>query len=41
MIDIIFADGKKEYEAIEMMKSRASEIGANIETTAKQIMDDI
>jgi len=41
MIDIIFADGKKEYEAIEIMKSRASEIGANTETTAKQIMDDI
>lgn len=37
----VLADGQNELETIRLMKSRASEIGAEIETAARRIMDDI
>ena len=41
MIRKVMADGIKEFEAIRMIRSRASEIGSEIESEARMIMDDI
>lgn len=41
MVEIIYADGKKEYDVIDIMESRASELATDIEATAQRIMTDI
>ncbi|MGI6040187.1 MAG: histidinol dehydrogenase [Clostridiales bacterium] len=41
MIEIIYANGKNEYDIIDNMKKRSSEVGKDIEETAQRIMEDI
>lgn len=41
MIPIIKADGKAEWERIALMRSRAAQVGGEIEATVKAVMADV